>query len=143
MDLFWIINFKDNLVILKTNICDSLDSFDSSDYCEYSYQGNLKTSRSNIFISLYDNEQQESINISLSRPLGDKKRFLGILSALSPAGNPVAFKCACIEESIISKINYSMLYTLLCNSNREWKDTLMVLETHDINLFYSDKILVA
>lgn len=38
-----------------------------------------------------------SINISLSRPLGDKKHFLGILNTLSLAGDPVAFKCACIE----------------------------------------------
>lgn len=130
----------DNSVFLKANVTDPFESIDDF---EYSYQGKLKLTRNNIFISLYDKEQQEAISISLSRPLYDKNRFLGIMTALSPAGQPVAFKCACIGHSLLPELNHSLLSSLLMNHNREWNDTLMILENQDMNLFYSDKILIS
>lgn len=129
---------SDNTASLKVNISNS---FESIKHWEYSYTGSLKLTRNNIFISLVDNECQEKIHISLARPLHHKDRFLGIMTGLSPSGQPVAFKCACIGRSILPNLDYEILYELLCNHNKEWKDTLLVLENQDINLFYSDKIL--
>ena len=130
---------EDNSVSLKANVSDPYKAIGD---CEYSYQGRLKLTRNNIFISLFDSEQQEAISISFARPLYDKERFLGIMTALSPAGQPVAFKCACIGYSLLSKLDYSLLTVLLTKHNHEWSDTLMVLENQDINLFNSDKILI-
>lgn len=132
----------DNTATLKVNISipPSFETMEFIENYEYSYHGNLKLTGHNIFISLSDNEQQEVVHISLSRPLHDKKRFLGIMTGLSPSGQPVAFKCACIEASLLSKLNYPLLSTLLRSHNREWNDNLLVLENQDINLFYSDKL---
>lgn len=131
-----------NKVFLKVNISNNIDPFNPSNYCEYSYQGTANVTRNNIFISLYDTEQQEAINISISRPVHKAHRYIGIISALSPSGQPVAFKCACIGRSLINKVNKNLLWVLLNNGSHEWSDSLMILENQDINLFYSDKILI-
>ena len=126
-----------NTAALSVNITDSLDSF-----AEYTYQGDLRLTRNCIFITLHDDDHQEEISISLVRPLHTKKdRFIGIITALSPSGQqPVAFKCACVGRSLLSKINYNALNQLLSHNNKEWDDNLLVLENPDINLFYSDHI---
>ena len=133
---------EDNAASLKVNIAASSDAIESNNDGEYSYQGSLKLARNHIFLSLYDNEQQEAINISFVRPLHEKERFIGIMTALSPSGHqPVAFKCACIGRSILPKLNYQTLNKLLSHNNRVWDDNLLVLEDQDINLFYSDRLL--
>lgn len=130
-----------NTASVKVNIPSPSDNIESLNYWEYSYQGSLKLTRNNIFFSLYDNEHQEEINISLVRPLHEKQRFIGIMTALSPSGQqPVAFKCACIDRSFLSGLNYQILNRILSHNNKDWDDNLLVLENQDINLFYSDKI---
>lgn len=130
-----------NTASLKVNINERIESIDSDKYWEYSYQGNLKLTRNTIFISLYDDSQQEEINISLVRPLHTKDRFIGIMSALSPSGQPVAFKCACVGRSLLPRIDYRSLKRLLGHDNKEWGKDLLVIENQDINMFYSDRIL--
>ena len=101
---------EDNTASLKVNIAASSDAIEPNNDGEYSYQGSLKLARNHIFLSLYDNEQQEAINISFVRPLHEKERFIGIMTALSPSGHqPVAFKCACIGRSILPKLNCQTL----------------------------------
>lgn len=126
-----------NTAALSVNITDSLDSF-----AEYTYQGDLRLTRNCIFITLHDDDHQEEINISLVRPLHTQKdRFIGIITGLSPSGQqPLAFKCACVGRSLLSKINYNALNQLLSHNNKEWDDNLLVLENPDINMFYSDHI---
>lgn len=127
-----------NTVSLKVNITESLDSIG-----EYTYQGKLKLTRNNIFIALYDEDQQEKINISLVRPLSTKDRFIGIMTALSPSGQqPVAFKCACIGQSLLKRINFQILSQMLSHNNKEWDNNLLTLENQDINTFYSDYIFI-
>lgn len=130
-----------NTASLKVNINERIESIDSAKYWEYSYQGNLKLTRNIIFISLYDDSQQEEINISLVRPLHAKDRFIGIMSALSPSGQPVAFKCACVGRSLLPRMDYRLLKKLLGHDNNEWGKDLLVIENQDINMFYSDRIL--
>ena len=76
-----------------------------------------------------------------SRPLYDKERFLGIMTALSPNGQPVAFKCVCVSQSILQRLDIQQLKQILSNNNQEWNNTLMILEEKDINNFYSNRIL--
>ena len=134
---------KNNSVTLKVNITDLCNFTEPlNPHCEYTYQGSLRLTRNSIFISLYDDDSREAINISLSRPLYEKERYLGIITGLSPTGQPVAFKCACIKEFLHSKLNYSVLSKLFSNHNREWDDSLMIIENQDLNLFYSDRIFI-
>ncbi len=105
---------------------------------EYVYIGDVKLTRNNIFISLDDNEQQEVLHLSLSRPLRNKDRFLGIITGLNLSGDPIALKCACIGTSIIPKINIALLNELLYKQNDKKQNAFLSLENPDINLFYSD-----
>lgn len=105
---------------------------------DYSYSGDVKLARNNIYISLDDNEQQEVLHLSLSRPLRNKDRFLGIITGLNPSGDPIALKCACIGTSIVPKINISFLNELLYKQKAKKQNAFLSLETPDINRFYSD-----
>lgn len=125
-----------NNITLYANISEN-----SNNISEYTYQGKLKLTRNNIFLSLYDQTEQEHISILFSRPLYDKDRFLGIMTALSPNGQPVAFKCVCVSQSIFQNLDIQQLKQILSNNNQEWNNTLMILEEKDINFFYSNRIL--
>lgn len=130
-----------NKAFLKANIPNIDEHTDSVSNWEYSYEGDVKVTGKMIFISLYDKEQEEVINISIPKPIRYVDRYIGIMCALTPSGNaPVAFKCACIGRSVLSKIDYVRLQKLLSNDNQTYRDTLMVVESQDINLFYSNRI---
>lgn len=129
---------ENNKVYLKDDV--TIDFHDSQSTLEYEYEGNAKLTRKNIFISLYNSESQELINISIPRPLRYIKRFIGIMSKLTPSGQPVAFKFACFEKSLLYKIDYLKLDELLNTTNREYSETRIMLENKDIDLFYSNMI---
>ena len=76
------------------------------------------------------------------RPLHAKDRFIGTMSALSPSGQPVAFKCACVERSLLSQIDYQALKEILRQDNQEWRNDILIIEYKAINMFYSDRILI-
>ena len=135
---------ENNTVKLRVNIPDlsKLSESKNSIPCEYEYNGKLKPTGKHLFISLFDDAQQENINITLFHRYPDNSRFLGIMTGLSPSGQPAAFKCACIGRSVVSRINFQILKELLCSQNRDWRNTLMILEQRDINLFFSERIYV-
>ena len=133
---------ENNEVKLRVNISDlnGLPDAKNNNLFEYEYNGKLTPTGKHLFISLYDDARQENINITLFHRYPDNSRFLGIMTGLSPLGQPVAFKCACIGRSAILKINFQLLREILCRQAGEWNNTLMILEQRDINLFYSQKI---
>lgn len=109
---------------------------------EYSYEGTVEVTGKMIFLSFHGKEQEEIINISIPRPVREVGRYIGIMTSLTDSGNaPIAFKCACIERSVLSKIDYVRLHSLLSNTNQIYSDTSMVLEPQDMDLFYSTRIL--
>lgn len=130
---------NDNMVKLYVNIPNVNDNVNTA-VTEYTYHGKIKLTRNNIFMSLYDKTEQEYVSMTFFRPLYDKKRLLGVITALSPNGQPVAFKCACIGQSIMSKINIQKLKQILSRNNQEWNNSLIILEEQDINNFYSNQI---
>lgn len=104
----------------------------------YAYNGHVKLTQKNIFISLSDNTEVK--NIILLRPLRGDSRYIGIITGLHPAtGQPVALKCACISQPMFKNINVSLLNTLLGIKDNSYKTTI---DEGDINLFYSNKIFV-
>ena len=129
---------EDNNITLYANVSENNAIYTNS---EYTYHGKLKLTRNNIFMSLCDQTDQEHISILFSRPLYDKERFLGIMTALSPNGQPVAFKCVCVSQSILQRLDIQQLKQILSNNNQKWNNTLMILEEKDINNFYSNRIL--
>ena len=130
-----------NKVSMKVNIPDICKFPNRIDDWEYSYEGSIKVTGRMIFASLYDEEQGEAVNISIPRPVRNVDRYIGIMSALNPSGNaPVAFKCACIGQSVLPKMDYDRLRLLLSNNNKMYRDNLMILEPQDIDLFYSNRI---
>lgn len=131
-----------NRVRLDVNIADRLTSNLQFNNPEYTYKGSIKMTRNNIFFTLFDESASEQVSISIVRPLHENKRFLGIMTGLSPQAKPVALKCACIHRSILSKINIQLLRQILCNNNKEWKESIMAIEERDSNLFYSNRILL-
>lgn len=132
---------ENNEVKLHVNISDLNGLPDANNNLfEYEYNGKLTLTGKHLFISLYDDARQENINLTLFHRCPDNSRFLGIMTGLSPLGQPVAFKCACIGRSAISKTNFQLLRDILCRQTEDWNNTLMILEQQDINLFYSQKI---
>lgn len=107
---------------------------------EYSYCGTLSETDNNYYIHLNNNESTEKMNIVLYKPAGNLNRFIGIITALSPAMTPVSFKCACFDCGEERKINEKVFRQVLKHENREWNNELLALETYQINLFYSDVI---
>ncbi len=133
---------ENNEVKLRVNISnlEKISDPKTSIPCEYEYTGRLKSTGKHLFISLYDDAQQENITLTLFHRYPDNSRFFGIMTGLSPLGQPAAFKCACIGRSAVSRINFQALKKLLCSQNKDWNNTLMILEQRDINLFYSERI---
>lgn len=131
------LSIENNNVKLHTNIENTTEITNP----EYTYEGKLKLTRRTIFITLHDCTEQEHISILFSRPLHDKDRFLGIMTALSPNGQPIALKCVCISRAILQKLDIQQLKQILSNNNQEWNSNLMILEEKDINRFYSNTIL--
>lgn len=127
-----------NKATLIVNLDPKAGTADLTDKGEFVYEGRLTLSRHNISIRLHDRENVEQVNLSFYRPIYDYGRFLGILSALSPSGMPVAFKCACFDRAQFLNIEYNLLYTLLCHERREGNLRLLSLDDADINQFYSD-----
>ena len=107
---------------------------------EYSYNGILSESDTNYYIHMSNNESSEQLNIILYKPAGMLNRFIGLMTALSPAMTPVSFKCACFDSNEKKGINEKVLQQVLKHDNREWNNDLLALETYQINLFYSDVI---
>ena len=134
---------KNNEVKLDVNIADSLTPKLSFKSPEYTYYGSSKMTRNNIFMTLFDKSMTEQVSISIIRPLYEQNRLLGIMTALSPQAQPVAFKFACIDSSIYNKIDFQLLKRILDKNNqnnRIWESNLMILEEQDISLFYSNQI---
>ena len=131
---------ENNTAKLRVNISEPADAAKDDAAFGYSYQGRVRLTPYNIFISLSDEARREEVNISLSRMLHSGGRFLGIMTGVSLSGQPAAFKCACIDRASISKINFDVLREVLGQHNREWSDSLMITESQDINLFYSDRL---
>lgn len=131
-----------NNVKLEVNVAKTLSSTIPSYEPEYTYYGNIKLTRHTIYMQLFDELELEQVSISINRPLHDKKRFLGIMTALSPQAQPVAFKCALLKEELIKNIDMKKLTELLKCKNNNWGKHLMILEEQDINCFYSNQIII-
>ena len=130
---------EDNHATLYMNVMNSAKPF-TPDNAEYVYTGDVHLTGNVIFMNLTDKERQEQVNISL-RAFRGKDRFIGILTGLSTGYQPVAFKCACLNQALLSKIDLQKLKEVLSHHNREWGDNLMILEERDIDLFYSNRIM--
>ena len=116
---------------------------DCADNWEYAYTGNAKLTKKIIYITLHGNEQEELIYISIPRPIRNFNRYIGLMSALTPSGiAPIAFKFACIDYSLLSKINYPYLHALLSNNSQTYPNSLTMLEPYDIEQFYSNSIFL-
>ena len=131
---------ENNTAKLRVNISQPADAVKEDASFEYSYRGHVRLTPYNVFISLNDEARSEEVNISLSRLLHSGSRFLGIMTGVSPSGQPAAFKCACFDRASISIINFKVLRDVLGHHNQEWSDSLMITESRDINLFYSDRL---
>lgn len=107
---------------------------------EYYYYGTLSKTETNYYIALNNNDSSEKLNIVLYRPAAFLNRFIGIMTALSPAMTPVSFKCACFDSNEKMEINEKVLQQVLKHNNKEWNNDLLALETCQMNLFYSDVI---
>ena len=107
---------------------------------EYIYHGTAKITGNNIFITLSDATEAETVSLTISKPLHDKKRFLGIMTAVSEHAQPVAYKFACVDPHIIKDIDVQQLSKILMHRNENWGSNLMILEERDIDLFYSNNI---
>lgn len=132
---------ENNEVQLDVNVADSMTYPLQLKAPEYTYRGFVKMTRNNIFMTLFDESESEQISVSISRPLHDQNRFLGIMTKLIPLAQPAAFKCAFIEKSLLNKLNTQQVIKILECNNNNWGENLMVLEESDINLFYSNAIL--
>ena len=132
---------KNNSVTLHSNIVNPHNTLDAEEDYEYSYQGHAEILKDNIYVTLYDEHRRERINISFARPMNNMNRLIGILTGLDPQGyEHVAFKCICIKASLLSKIDYEVLETLLSNNSTIWQNNTLVLERKDIQRFYSKQI---
>jgi hypothetical protein len=134
---------ENNNVKLDVNIADKLAPELTLKNPEYSYHGSIKMTRTNIYMTLFDDVSTEQISITICRsPLYEQNRFLGILTGLSPQAQPIACKCACIERSVLPNLNIQVLRQILSNHNKYWRKSLMILEENDINTFYSNSIFL-
>ena len=131
----------DNQVNLFVNIPLSMDAEEMDRRKqEYSYRGEVRLTGKNVFFTLTDDSDKESVNLTFWRPLHNRGRFLGILSALSPSGLPVSLKCAMINPELLPKIDKAVLRDILCRQNNT-SGNLMILDLQDYELFDSKKIL--
>ncbi len=131
---------KSKLIIKGTYEVQLYVNIKNDEKYEYSYNGTLSESDTNYYIHLNNNESSEQLNIILYKPAGVLNRFIGLMTALSPAMTPVSFKCACFDSNEKMEINEKVLQQVLKHDNREWNNELLALETYQINLFYSDVI---
>lgn len=130
-----------NKATLKTNITNPDNLYDKNVVGEYSYEGKIKVTGKIIYISLWDESRIRHITISIAKPDHINNRYIGIVSSLNPSGNaPTAFKCACFDPLILSKINFDLLHSLLLNNNRSDQAATITLEFNDTDLFYSNRI---
>lgn len=136
------LSISDNHKIsMKVNVPKENITANSIKKWEYSYDGDANVTGKMIFISLNDESHEESITISIPRPVRDVDRYIGIMNALNPSGNaPVSFKFACFKRSLLSQIDYTRLQSLLTINNQMYNNNLMIIEAQDTDLFYSDKI---
>ncbi len=132
---------KNNAVSLKVNMSDSYELFTAENPYEYEYHGSVILSSKMIFLSMTDTKQVERVSISFSRPVKNNNSFIGVLTALSPGGVPLSFKCACFEEDSLKYINYDNLFRLLAINETESKNNLIKIGSEDIEEFYSDSLL--
>ena len=130
---------KNNNVSLKANMSDTHEAFCTANQCEYEYHGIINLSPKMIFLSMTDAKQVERVSISFAR-LMNYDRFIGILTALSPGGVPLSFKCACFDEKYLNRIDYDNLFRLLVLNNTETNNNLIKIDSEDMEEFYSDKI---
>ena len=130
---------NNNSATLYMNVMDSTRPF-TRDNAEYIYSGMVRLAGNIVFMNLIDEDHQEQVNISLKAFKG-KERYIGITTGLSTGYQPVAFKCACLSKTLLSKIDFQKLKEVLSQHNREWGDNLMILEERDIDLFFSNRIM--
>lgn len=109
---------------------------------EYKYQGYCANEQSVVYIYLKNDHSQEHLVISLAKSMGNLGRFLGILSGLSPDGNPACIKIACFKNNMDeSAINMEMLEEILCAQNVDWNNNIFAIEVKQKCFFFSDAIL--
>lgn len=134
---------ENNIVSMLVNI-SNINAFpDCGDNWEYAYTGKAKLTKKIIYITLHGNEQEELRYISIPIPIRNFNRYIGLMSALTPSGiAPIAFKFACIDYSLLSKINYPYLHALLSNNSQTYPNSLTILEPYDIEQFYSNSIFL-
>lgn len=121
--------------VLKANV-----NADNNNVAEYLYYGEAVETDNNIYVRLDNSESSEKIDIVLVKAAGKMKRYIGIMSALSPSMSPVSFKCVCVQKEDIEKINDNVLEIVLEHSNKEWNNNILAIESYQSNLFYSDSI---
>lgn len=132
---------KNNQITLESNSFESFSLPLKKQEPEFHYSGRANITRNNIFLTLSSKECTEEISIIISRPLHDKKRYLGIMTTLTPQAQPIAFKCAIIEESQIKQVNQKLLKSILLTEDLNNKNGLLTLEETKINQFYSNDII--
>lgn len=132
---------NNNKASLRVNIPNIDMLSDMDDSYEYLYEGDIKVTGKIIYITMYDESTEELITLSIPRPGRHFNRYIGIMGALNPSGYaPISFKCACFSRSVLSKIDFTLLRSLLNNNNQMYHDSLMILEPQDTDLFYSNRI---
>lgn len=132
---------KNNTVSLKVNMSESHESFSMANSYEYKYRGIVNLSPKMLFLTMTDDKQVERVSISFARPIKNNDYLIGILTALSPGGVPLSFKCACFDEKDLKYINYDNLYRLLTLNYTETNNNLIKIGSEDMEEFYSDNIL--
>ena len=129
-----------NKITLEVNRYSKLTTPLITNKMEYLLNGTAKVTKYNIYITLYDTSLAEQINITLVRPLHECDRYIGIMVALTQSAHPIAYKCVCIQENMISNINIETILDVLNHNNQAWEDHLMIIEDRDSSIFYSNII---
>lgn len=110
--------------------------------CEYSYDGMCETIGNIIYIHLKNNDSFEKVIIQLINPVGNMKRFLGIIMGLSSNNSPVCNKIVCYKKELEKDIKFTKIKNLLVNKNSFHNESVLMIEDNDRELFYSDAIFV-
>lgn len=108
---------------------------------EYTYSGTCIADENVVYIYLKNNFSNERALMSLTRSVGNLQRFLGLFTALSSNIDPVCIKIACFEESLYNNgINWELLKNILCGSNKNWDNHVLIIDENQKHLFFSDEI---
>lgn len=113
---------------------------DNINQYEYKYIGEAVETEHNVYLRLDNCKSTEKVHIILAKSAGGFDRYLGILNALSTAMLPVSFKCVCLSDDDLGRLNEEVLNRILSHSNVEWNGNVLAIESFQMNLFYSDAL---